>query len=181
MAVVLLIALGIAGLRSATILWASAIFTLVLVLLLTAVLGAVAIRGRVRMTCLGFSLFGWGYFLFVFWFWPVPNGISAPPFLTTVLLESVQPMIKPYPANQAFDNGPQGEALHEFDWAKAAGTGGIPPLTGQPYNPHHFRRIGHLLAVIVFGFLGGLLGSIFFGLNRATEERHLSGEAGAVQ
>ena len=91
MVAVLLLAVGFAGLRTASALWASAIFTFTITLLTAALLGVAATRRRSRMACLGFSLFGWVYLLTTFWLWPGPNGVSAPPFLTKALLDAVQP------------------------------------------------------------------------------------------
>jgi hypothetical protein len=35
------------------------------------------------------------------------------------------------------------------------------PFAGRVVNSLHFRRIGHMLAAIVFGLLGALLGTLF--------------------
>ncbi len=61
MGIVLLAAVGLAALRNPTIVWASSLFTLVVVLLCTAVLGAIAVRGPARLTWTGFAVFGWVY------------------------------------------------------------------------------------------------------------------------
>src|SRR5262249_23261991 len=104
-ATVLLLAVGFAGLRTATPLWASAVFTLAVALLATASLGAAAGRGRPRTACLGFGLFGWVYLLTTFWFWPGPNGVSAPPLLTKALLDALQPRAKTL-SSMTLDPGP---------------------------------------------------------------------------
>src|SRR5262249_4779035 len=61
MALVLLAGIGFAALRSASVLWASAVFTLTVTVLSAALLAAMARRGRARMTWAGFALFGWIY------------------------------------------------------------------------------------------------------------------------
>jgi hypothetical protein len=87
MAVVLFLAVGFAGLHVASVLWASALFTITVTLFAAAILGASACRGPSRMTWLGFGIFGWTYLLATFWLWPGPNGVSAPPLLTKPLLD----------------------------------------------------------------------------------------------
>jgi hypothetical protein len=63
------IALGLAGLFSATTFWTSAAATLTLAILLGAALGARLLTGRDRAFCLGFALFGGVYLVLVDWDW----------------------------------------------------------------------------------------------------------------
>jgi hypothetical protein len=183
MAAVLLLAVGFAGLRTASALWASAIFTFTVTLLAAALLGAVASRGRPRIAWLGFSIFGWVYLLTTFWLWPEPNGVSAPPFLTKALLDAVQPASMP-PTTMTIDPGPMGAMSTEPRPMVPAlvrpGVTGVVRYTGRVINLLHYRRIGHMLAAIAFGLLGGLLGSIFSALSEAGEERrpNREGETG---
>jgi hypothetical protein len=58
MFVVLYVGLGFAALRNADEFWASATFTLAILAVSAAVVGAVARKGRARMTWLGFAVFG---------------------------------------------------------------------------------------------------------------------------
>jgi hypothetical protein len=186
MAAVLLLAIGFAGLHTASALWASAIFTFTITLLAAALLGAAASRGRYRMACLGFGLFGWVYLLTTFWLWPGPNGVSAPPFLTKALLDAVQPPSKT-PTAMTIDRGPVGEMSTEPPPHVATTVPGTrnmvtsAPYTGRVVNLHHYRRIGHMLAAIAFGLLGGLLGSIFSALSEADEGRRPNREREAGQ
>jgi hypothetical protein len=136
------------------------------------------------MACLGFSLFGWVYVLTTFWLWPGPNGVSAPPFLTKALLDAVQPPPQT-PIAMTIDPGPVGEMSTEPP-PKVATTirPGITQLviyTGRVVNLLHYRRIGHMLAAIAFGLLGGLLGSIFLALREAAEGRRPNREREAGQ
>src|SRR5688500_1209379 len=87
MGIVLLIALGLAALREANVLWASGLYTLTLTSLCTAVLGSMAGRGRARMTWAGFAAVGWSYLLMSFGRWPNSNGVTAPPFPATALYQ----------------------------------------------------------------------------------------------
>src|SRR3954453_24109474 len=148
MVAVLLLAVGFAGLRTASAFWASAIFTFTITLLATALLGVAATQGRSRMACLVFGLFGWVYLLMTFWLWPGPNGVSAPPFLTKALLDAVQPASRT-PASMTIDPGPAGEMSAEPPPPMVAttirpGLVGAAPFTGRVVNLLHYRRIGHM-------------------------------------
>src|SRR3954452_9635550 len=87
MAIVLLIGVGIAALQSASVLWASAVFTLTVAVLSAAILGAMARRGRTRITWAGFALFGWIYLGTTFGPWADGNGVTAPPYVTRWALD----------------------------------------------------------------------------------------------
>src|SRR4051794_24921422 len=87
MAAVIFIGLGFAALRSAPRLVASAVFTLTVAVLSAAILGAMARRGRVRMTWAGFALFGWTYLGTTFGPWADGNGVTAPPYVTKWVLD----------------------------------------------------------------------------------------------
>src|SRR5690349_14196326 len=87
MAIVLLVGVGVAALRSASVLWSSAVFTLAVAVLSGAVLGAIARRGRSRMTWAGFALFGWIYLGTTFGPWADGNGVTPPPYVTRWLLD----------------------------------------------------------------------------------------------
>jgi hypothetical protein len=164
MTAVPLLAVGFASLRTASALWASAVFTLTVTLLAAATLGAVACRGRSRIAWLGFGVFGWTYLRATFWVWPAPNGVTAPPFLTKALLDYFQP-----PSNTAaliwIDSGLAGEMSTE-----------APPFSGRVrvVNRLHYRLIGHTLAAIVLG----LLGTLFSDRREAAEkQRPIRGQA----
>ena len=82
MAIVLFIAFGFAALRNADSFWARATYTLVLLMISAASLGALARKGRARMPWAGFAVFGWTRLLVgalphfrdqVFDFGPIPS------------------------------------------------------------------------------------------------------------
>lgn len=176
MALVLLLAVGFAGLHAATALWASAVFTLTVTLLAAGLLGVAASRGWRRTACLGFSIFGWVYFLATFWLWPGPNGVSAPPFLTKALMDAVRPDSNA-PATMTVDPGPAGEMRVEpppMVSTPVPGRGNIStlaPYAGRVVNLLHYRRIAHTLAAIAFGLLGGLLATLLSAVSEAGEGR----------
>jgi hypothetical protein len=170
MAAVLLLAVGFAGFRTASPLWASAIFTMTVTVFAGAIVGAAARRGRSRIAWLGFGVFGWTYLLATFWLWPAPNGATAPPFLTKALLDYFQPSSSTA-AVMWIDTAPPGEMSTEPPPMVSTIVPGttnlatVTPFAGRAVNRLHYRRIGHTLAAIVFGLLGALLGSILGGRN----------------
>jgi hypothetical protein len=170
MPAVLLLAVGFAGLRTASPLWASAMFTVSVTVFAGAIVGAAARRGPSRIPWLGFGVFGWTYLLATFWLWPAPNGVTAPPFLTKALLDYFQPSSNTA-AMMWIDTAPPGEMSTEpppMVTSKVPGTANLAtmtPFAGRAVNRLHYRRIGHTLAAIVFGLLGALLGAVLSGRN----------------
>jgi hypothetical protein len=73
------------------------------------------------------------------------------------------------------DPGPVGEMATEpppmVPTTIGPGMSRLVTYTGRVVNLLHYRRIGHMLAAIAFGLLGGLLGSIFSTLSEAAEGR----------
>jgi hypothetical protein len=150
MTIVLFIGFGFAALRSASILWASAVFTLTVAVLSVAVLGAMARRGRSRMTWAGFALFGWVYLGTTFGPWAAAHGITAPPYATRWPLDYWD--VKLWrPGGGMIDTAAMGERL-------------IPrfPLRPLLTNPDAFqaRRIGHCLAALLVGLVGAISGRL---------------------
>jgi hypothetical protein len=165
MASVLFLAIGFAALRAASLVWASAVFTLAVVLFAAAILATATCRGPSRIAWMGFAVFGWTYLLATFWLWPAPNGVTAPPFLTKVFLDSFQPPL--HTANvTTIDPGPTGETSIEIRPNVATTVPGtanlmtMTPFSGRVINLLHYRRIGHTLVAIVLGLFGALLGAL---------------------
>jgi hypothetical protein len=63
MAIVLSVGFGFAALRNADLFWASATYTLAIIMIAAAPVGAFARKGTARMTWTGFAVFGWTYLL----------------------------------------------------------------------------------------------------------------------
>jgi hypothetical protein len=149
MAIVLLIGVGLAALRSGSALWSSAVFTLTVAVLSAAVLGAMARGGRVRVTWAGFALFGWVYLATTFGPWADSNGVKAPPYLTRWGLDYLD--AKRWPGGLGrMDTAPSGEVLFP-QWQLA--------LSVLP-NAFQVRRTGHCLAAILFGLVGAAVGRL---------------------
>ena len=66
---VVVLAVALAAMRTASVYWTAAAATITLALLLTGVLGGLFLRGSGRAFWAGFAIFGWVYLLFVNWDW----------------------------------------------------------------------------------------------------------------
>src|SRR5262249_20767216 len=159
MAIVLLIGVGLAALHSASVIWSSAAFTLTVAVLSAGVLGAMARRGRARMTWAGFALFGWVYLGTTFGPWAAANGVTAPPYVTRWPLDYWDAQLWSGPGRT--ETGPAGEMLFRRVLPPPLGLG-RPGLVLAP-DSHQFRRIGHCIASILFGLLGAVLGRLVAG------------------
>jgi hypothetical protein len=221
MTAIVLIALGFAALRNPTVLGASLTFTATVAFLATAIVAAIARRGRARVTWAGVAVFGWAYLLMSFGPFKNGNGVDCPPFPTQALVEvlanaraqadarhfqrtgmflSVEseplpesflgPMM-PVPAIGATmlpspPVMPPPELYRPPDpvGPSADGSGNLarpasPPVLPAPILPiappptvtnlKDFRRIGHSLGAIAFGFLGGLIGFLIAGRDRPSD------------
>jgi hypothetical protein len=132
MAVVLIVAVGFAALRNANQAWASGMFYLVVVLLPTSLLRGIAGRGRERLACIGFAVFGWSYLLMAFW----PNhGIPLPVLPTSALVEGLYPYLNV--------NGTEITVVRSLNRFTV------------------YNQVGHSLGALCFALIGAVLGSFF--------------------
>jgi hypothetical protein len=139
MAIVLFIGFGFAALRNADEFWASATFTLAIVTISAAGVGAIARKGRMRMPWAGFTVFGWAYLL-VDLLPPRPDG--------------------------GFANGPIPRPLLLIEWGIArlqpyinpSSLGGTPTPGGLSLFP--YDQVSHSLGIILFGLIGAVLGRL---------------------
>ncbi len=195
MATIALIALGFAGLRTPTVLWASLIFTVTVAFLSTAILGAIARRGRARVAWAGVGVFGWAYFVLSFGPFPNQNGVTCPPFPTRILVDylrsarestdaAISASHSPW-APLRPDTAPHGESMLDAPraafWFANPLTSPRPPAMGSPPPPPptlpklayldwlDLRRIGHSLGAILFGLIGGLVGFLIAGRDRPSD------------
>jgi hypothetical protein len=140
MVCILVLALAIAALRSASSSWVSAMFSMTLGLLLTAVLGVVYRHGSRRAFWLGFALFGWVYWLMSFgpWF----DTWVATDLLLTRPIKALSYAMHPPPV---FEGTIQLGSSEDF-----ASRASFQTLD-------NFWRIGKSLAVLVVALLGGFV------------------------
>jgi hypothetical protein len=160
---------GFAGLRAATVLWASAVFTVTVLVLSAAVLGAMAHRGRGRLAWAGYAVFGWVYLAMTFGPWPNGNAVSTPPFLTQAILSSFEPDTRGG-ADMVIDTGPQGEPVPDPPGAVVPkvsrmsirpGATAQAPFSGRVISMLQYRRVGHSLGALLSGLVRGLVGRFF--------------------
>ena len=95
------LAVGTTALLYASALWASLLFSLALLLLLVAALGAIVLPGSTRAFWLGIAVFGWLYFLMINW----PGQSNVAGQLVTndalrLLYDEVLPRIRTTPEEQ---------------------------------------------------------------------------------
>lgn len=156
MGLVLVAALGAAGLREGTPIWAIAMFTLMVAFLLGAILNAVYSRGPTRAYWVGFALFGWTYAALNFG--PLAaDGTRVPPLATGPMLDALLARAHPAPEYEPDPNDPQATTIFTgtvtYSGPRMRLKAGSVAWGG---SPEYFRQVGHALGALVFGVLGGL-------------------------
>jgi hypothetical protein len=101
MAIVLYLGFGFAALRNADEFWASAAYTLAIILVAGALVGAFTRNGKARAPWVGFAVFGWTYLLIVH----LPG---KPLLMVEWATARLQPYVKPLPP------GMGGEAAGDY-------------------------------------------------------------------
>jgi hypothetical protein len=141
--IVAVVALGLAGIRSATTIWTSAAATLCLGVLLGSVLGACLLRGKEQAFCLGFALFGIIYLLLVEWDWV---GAQFGHDLTAGLTDLAEALVpSPAVATQASPTGFAPNVPFEL-------------LAARQIRVGNFVQISRMLLALIFGLAGGYVG-----------------------
>jgi hypothetical protein len=102
MGIVIYLGFGFAALRNADAMWASAAYTLAIILIAASLVGALALSGRARTPWLGFAVFGWTYLLIVHLPAWETGGLGfgpiwKPPLLIEWATARLQPYINPLP------------------------------------------------------------------------------------
>jgi hypothetical protein len=165
MAVVGLVAVVIAALRSASPLWASALFTLTLGILATAVLGALFADRRRRPFWTGLAVFGWGYMALAFGPW---LATEVRPHLTTstildLLSTAVQSPVAPtYTVTKTVT--PPSTPIRALTFPGGSDGYSVTYTTIRPpgrlVRPS-FQRVGHSLFGLLAALLGGVIARAF--------------------
>jgi hypothetical protein len=153
-------AIGCGGLMYPSRASASLAWTLTLIALFVAVLGAVGRKGSKRAFWLGFAIAGWGYFWCAHWvdeertlmgLWELQ---THGPLLTTKflrwLLETTHPL-PPRPGGGFFSL-----AVEIPHVALAQDLGQLGPVHSEGFTTN-FMRVGHCLWTLLFAVLGGCL------------------------
>jgi hypothetical protein len=138
MALVLLLGFALAALRSTDPFWASATFTLTLIVISAGLVGALTRKGRSRTTWVGFAVFAWAC-LFIDLLPPRTSGglgfgpLAWPPSLIDWGLAQLQPYLRPVPPAQSV-------------------------VSGAFLTP--YEHVGHALGIILFGLVGAVVGRL---------------------
>ena len=137
--IVAFVALGLGALFNANDVWTKLIFTASVLLLFTSVVGAVYSHGAARAFWLGFAVFGIGYFLL---YWDAVAGRAQELITHDAVMLAYNYIPKPSDVTDP--------KLH-------------PTVQGQRSTLHYFnfRRIGHALWTVMFGFAGGVIARWF--------------------
>lgn len=134
---VALLALAMAAVRSASVLWTTAATTFALAVLLAAPLAAVYARGGERAFWVGFTLFGWVYLILVNWSW---LGAQVGHDLTGGLRELAEAWL-PFDETQPFAS-PADRTEKQLQHAIRLG---------------NVSQIGRLILTLLFALLGGVV------------------------
>ncbi len=143
MILVLVLAIGLAALKSGDETWAGVMFLLTCGVLGLAVIGAICCREAERAWWLGFALFGWGYMALAFWF-----SEYLPKLPTLTLLEVLHAKFIAKPPFNGFGPAMMG-SFGGSSWTSPIGRSAA--------------QIGHCLWALLFAMLGGLLARALFG------------------
>ena len=129
-AIVFCFGFAFAALRNANIFWSSATYTLAIIMITAAVVGALVGKGKTRSIWTGFAVFGWSHLLISSLPpWPQDTQSFVPimkPFLVTVWgIVYLQPYLHPQ------------------------------PLLGGA-EMFQYEQIAHSLGIMIFGMLGSI-------------------------
>jgi hypothetical protein len=173
--IVAVIAMGLAGMRSASSLWTTAAATVTLAMLLSAAIAARLLDGLDRAFWAGFALFGWSYLLLVNWDWvggqfghDLTAGLSD---VAEAIFATDDIPAPPQPPATAFSARTPQKVTIQPD----PGVVNPPPVTGfvvvsqadsleqaraRQIKLGNFVQIGRMFLALVFGLVGGLIARV---------------------
>jgi hypothetical protein len=165
MALILLLAVGMAALRNPTGFWASAIFTAAVALFAVSVVGAMARRGVSRFSWAGLAVFGWAYLIISFGPWP-GNAVGPPPLLPSSLLDLFQEYIvsdgkTPYTTTGTYMD--YYKRMSHFKGSATRLTAGTPPGGFKHVDTTIYSQTSHSVGAMLFGIVGAFAGRFFAG------------------
>ncbi len=152
MGLIVVAAIGIAGIREGTEIWASLTYTVTVLSLLMALPFLFYSQGKTRAGWLGFVLFSWVYLYFAFGNWWA-DGPGLPPLPTKWLLSFVHDRIHAKAQYIPNPNFPGGQIT--FGISGIAGPLIIKP--GTTYwmgDERHYRQVAHCLLALALGAFG---------------------------
>ncbi len=154
MGLIVVAAIGFAGIREGTEIWASLTFTVTVLLLLMALPFLFYSQRKTRAGWLGFVLFSWVYLYFAFGNWWA-DGPGLPPLPTKWLLSFVHDQIH---AKPQYVPNPNFALVQKLSY-------GPPTLSGSPTiikpgttywmgDERHYRQVAHCLLALALGAFG---------------------------
>lgn len=174
MGIIGVIALGLAGMVSASTFWTASAATVTLALLLAAILSARLSDGTDRAISSGFALFGWTYLLLVNWDWvggqfghDLTAGLSdvAEAIFPEVRAPVLPPSQSTMPPVQAIQTvtvkpgqtpadltPPTPPVLTQFEYLEL--------VHRRQTKIGNFAQIGRMILSLLFAMLGGFLGRL---------------------
>jgi len=172
--VVLVVAIGLAAIRSGSAAWAGAMFSITFFMMICSFLGAALGRGMRRIYWSGFATLGWSYLLLIYVPWldgKVGRFLLAPnlfPYLEEILHSDAQG-----------GGGLQSLALGILGATATGGgfDGGIGGWSGVQ-NLSDFGRIGLAMEALLWAFLGGWVACYFASGRDEGSNPHGAGPAG---
>jgi hypothetical protein len=167
MGVVLVAAIGMAALRSASETWAGVLFFSACGAFTLAIVGIIYRGQAERAWWLGFALFGWGYLAAAFW--PMDH-FRLPVLPTAALLESLSSALGV--DSQGTSSGPSTVGMGSVGRLQSFRRVMVSPfVVGSAATgvDRSFQQVGHSLLALVFAIVGGTLAAILFAIpsNRA--------------
>ena len=157
--IVAVIAIGLAGMRSASTLWTTAAATVTLALLLMALLASILLDGTERAFWAGFALFGWSYLLLVNWDWV---GGQFGHDLTGGLSDLAEAIFDEGPPATGPQSGPGAPAVPVVFGARYLQT-----ARARQIQLGNFVQIGRMSLALLFGLVGGAIARGLAGRGRA--------------
>ena len=158
---IVLLALDMAAMRTASELGARAMVFLTGVVLLTALPAAAYTRRARRAFWLGFALFGWSYGLVVF---SHLNSELRDSLLTSRLLDEYYPKVHPLSRRLA-------DSIEVWDRSARGYVAMSAQITWREYDRFSYQRAGHALSTTLFALLGGVLVRVVRAVSEPREDR----------
>jgi hypothetical protein len=170
--IVAVMAMGLAGIVSASTLWTTVAATVTLALLLSAAIAARLLDGLERAFWAGFALFGWTYLLLVNWDWvggPFGHDLTAglsdvAEVMFAEVTVTAPPQPPPMPA--LGQTPPSASPNSNRPLVNPVPTPVTPVLSNSQYlelvrarqiKLGNFVQIGRMFLALLFGLLGGVI------------------------
>ncbi|MGO9471476.1 MAG: hypothetical protein ACLQIB_58570 [Isosphaeraceae bacterium] len=175
--VVLVIAIGLAAIRSGSAAWAGAMFSITFFAMISSLLGAALGRGMRRIYWSGFGVLGWSYLLLIYvpWLDRMVGRFLLAPNLFAYLEEVLHSDSQGGGGLQSLPLGILAATV------TGGGFGGGPSGWAGVENLSDFVRIGLAMEALLWAFLGGWAACYFASGRDEGSNHHAAGTAGAPE